>query len=105
MRGHGFLLSGLLTLTAFLSSCSKEQVAQETESPIVAFAEQRGSGDLRLATVPSIRVWVRSHGSTSREILAKCRALRGVDATWQETTEGRLCLAVQQQSFWGFGGE
>jgi hypothetical protein len=104
MRGHSVFLASLLIGAAlFLSGCGNE--ATETESPIVAFAEGRGSGNLRLATVSSIRVWARNQGGTAREILAKCKALRGVDATWQETTEGRLCLAVREESFWGFGGE
>jgi len=101
MRGHSVFLASLLIGAAlFLSGCGNE--ATETESPIVAFAEGRGSGN---ATVSSIRVWARNQGGTAREILAKCKALRGVDATWQETTEGRLCLAVREESFWGFGGE
>lgn len=103
MRGHRFLLSGLLTLAAFfLSACSNQPAAQEPDSSIVVFAEQHGSGNLRLATGRSIRVWAQRNGGTAREILAKCRALQNVDATWGETTEGHLCLAVQQQSFFGF---
>ena len=104
MRGHRLLLSGFLFTALFFSllGCDGKPQPKQDEGSIVAFAEQHGSGDLRFATVSSIRVWARNQGDVSREILAKCRALQGVDATWQETTEGRLCLAVKQQSFWGF---
>jgi hypothetical protein len=97
------LIRLLVVLAVLLVAVACRSIPRETPSKIVAYAESQGSGDLHLATEQSIRIWLVSHKPVARQIYAMCRAEAPGDATWGETTEGKLCIAVRKQAFYGLG--
>lgn len=92
----------LLIITLLLLAAGCFDTVRETPSAIVAYAEAHGSGDLQLASAVSIQLWAHEHKPLAEQIYGMCKAQASPDATWADTTEGRLCLAVRRQAFYGF---
>jgi hypothetical protein len=91
----GIAVAALLALSV---SCSRER-----PSPIVKMVEDAGAGDLRGASLPSIRQWLEQHPEVAIEAAKRCKRIREkATAKWPDTTEGRVCEAAKQVS--GFIG-
>ena len=71
-------------------------------SPIVKKLADGGAGDVSSASEQSIEQWFRQHREVAKEIRQDCsraKATKSVD--WGETTEGRVCHAVESASVFG----
>ena len=76
---------------------------KESATPLVARLEAAGSGDLATATTNSIYQWLQQHEELA--LLTKKDCLRIMDsaakpANWGDTTEGRVCTAALNTSFY-----
>src|SRR5438128_901850 len=81
----------ILLMTLVLVSCTRE-----TDSPIVRRAEEAGAGNVRAASSDALLDWFRKHQVVGQEIRKLCEPIRkNAPATWADTTEGRVCQAVQ----------
>ena len=74
----------------------------ETATPLVARLQAAGSGDLSDASTNSIHQWLQQHEELA--LLTKKDCLRIMDsaekpANWGDTTEGRVCTAALNTSF------
>lgn len=80
-----------LMLVAFMAGCSKEPTSE-----IVERIKRDGAGAVETATQPSIAQWIGSKGAAYADALwAECESRKKTaDATWADTTEGRVCSAA-----------
>jgi hypothetical protein len=89
-RWHVFAAGTILVL---LVGCTQ---SQESRSAIVEKTEQAGAGDLAKASPAGIEDWFRKHRSIAVDIDKQCAPNRDrADATWGDSTEGRVCLAAR----------
>ncbi len=71
----------------------------EPPSPIVKKLEDAGAGDLSNSSTDDIARWMSHHWGDRKEVIWEvkkaCLAIRdSKPASWQETTEGRVCKAA-----------
>ena len=90
-------------VSAFLvAAMSGECKKAEPPSPIVKKLEDGGAGDLSNASKESIEQWFRQHREVAKEIRQDCSRVKATrSADWGETTEGRICQAVESASVFG----
>jgi hypothetical protein len=76
----------------------------EPKSPIVAKAEQAGSGNLAAVPKDGMREWLGKHKDVAYQADEMCKPVRlNATAQWAESTEGRLCAAARDLAFWRSG--
>jgi hypothetical protein len=71
----------------------------EPPSPIVKKLEDAGAGDLSNSASDDTARWMSNHWDDRKEVILEvkkaCLAIRdSKPASWQETTEGRVCKAA-----------
>lgn len=67
------------------------------ESKIVSTVEGAGAGSLGGVSQDAIQSWLGQHSEVAKQISADCKtAYEKRDAKWQDTTEGRVCMADAQ---------
>ena len=91
---------GCLAVLAGLFGCSHP----EPRSPIVAKVEQAGSGNLAAVSKDGMREWLGKHKEVAYQVDEMCKPVRQkATAQWAESTEGRLCSAARELTFWRSG--
>jgi flagellar basal body rod protein FlgF len=76
----------------------------EPKSPIVAKAEQAGSGNLAAVPKDGMREWLGKHKDVAYQVDEMCKPVRQkASAQWAESTEGRLCTAARELAFFRSG--
>ena len=94
----GKILFALL-FAGLLVGCTKK----EPPSPIVQKLEAAGAGDLSAASVNSIQQWLQQHEQLALQVKKDCEQVRksgNTPANWGDTTEGRVCTAAANTSFY-----
>jgi hypothetical protein len=82
-----------------LSGCT----APEPPSPIVQKLEAAGAGDLKNASADSIQQWLGPRRELAIEVEDMCKAARSkAPANWGDRTEGRICSASGQLTFFRY---
>ena len=82
-----------------LSGCT----ASEPPSPIVQKLEAAGSGDLKSASADAIQQWLGPRRDLAIEVENMCKPARqNAAAKWADTTEGRICAASSQLTFFRY---
>ena len=82
-----------------LVGCHKK----EPPSPIVQRVEAAGAGDVSAASVNSIQQWLQQHQNLALQTKKDCDQIRksgNTQAAWADTTEGRVCTAAANTSFY-----
>ena len=89
-----------LCLLLALLGCSREP-----DTPIIQRVEKDGAGDVRAASTEAIQKWMQTKGAPyAQEIWKMCEsAEKKAQATWGDSTEGRICKASNAVRFWGRG--
>src|SRR5260221_3791498 len=85
----------LLVVVVGAVGCKKT----EPPSPIVKKLEDAGAGDLSNASTEEIARWMSHHWDDRKEVIWEvkkaCLAVKdSKPASWQQTTEGRVCMAA-----------
>ena len=65
--------------------------------------EGAGAGDLSTASIHSIQQWLQQHEDLALEVKKECERVRksgNATANWGGTTEGRVCTAAANTSFY-----
>jgi hypothetical protein len=72
-------------------------------SSIVREIEDVGSGDVSKADAGSFKPWfARQPLEFKKKVRGECTAAaKGADATWRNTDEGKVCVAVLEYCAWG----
>jgi hypothetical protein len=87
----------LAVVLAFLSSACKKP---EAPSAIVEKVKGAGAGDVESATTESIEQWFTQHRDVAAQVKPLCDAAkRRAAADWSDSTEGRVCVAAAQATF------
>jgi hypothetical protein len=82
-----------------LSGCT----TPEPPSPIVQKLEAAGAGDLKNASADSIQQWLGPRRELAIEVENMCKPARAKGlANWADTTEGRICSASAQLTFFRY---
>lgn len=90
------ILTVVLSLASLLSGC-KAAPGSAAKSQIVQQVELAGAGDLDKATDQAIFQWLSNHVHVVEQIAPECgNAMKGAEATWADSTEGRVCAATAQ---------
>jgi hypothetical protein len=92
-------LSCVVLLAGLLVGCEKK----EPPSAIVQKLEAAGAGDLSSASVNSIQHWLQQHEDLALQAKRDCEQIRKSGATranWGDSTEGRVCTAAANTSFY-----
>src|SRR5215475_13973592 len=75
----------------------------EPPSAIVQKLETAGSGDLSHTSADSIQQWLGPRRQLAIEVENMCKQVRtNAPANWAETTEGRICAASAQLTFYRY---
>ncbi len=85
--------------TGLLVGCHKK----EPPSPIVQRLEAAGAGDVSAESVNSIQQWLQEHENLAMQTKKDCDQVRKsgtTQADWADTTEGRVCAAAANTSFY-----
>ena len=85
--------------TGLLVGCHKK----EPLSPIVQRLEAAGAGDVSAESVNSIQQWLQEHENLAMQTKKDCDQVRKsgtTQADWADTTEGRVCTAAANTSFY-----
>lgn len=91
---------GVLTVMTITMACS----TAENHSAIVQTVEQAGAGDLSRTSTEGIRQWLAGRRELAIQVEGMCKPVREkASANWAETTEGRLCNASRQLTFFRSG--
>ena len=91
---------GCLVVLAGLCACSRP----EPTGPIVEKVEQAGSGNLAAVSKDGMREWLGKHKTVAYQVDEMCKPVRQkATAQWAESTEGRLCSAARELTFWRSG--
>ena len=88
-----------LLFVGLLVGCRKK----EPPSAIVQKLEEAGAGDLSAASVNSIQQWLQQHEELALQVKKDCDQVRksgSAPANWGDTTEGRVCTAAANTSFY-----
>ncbi len=100
MRNHFYTLAAFTS--AVMVSCISTSQRPET-SQIIKKMENAGAGDLSSANSESIEHWLAQRRALIDEIEALCNSRRKIaDASWFETSEGRICRAAQNLTFFRY---
>lgn len=95
----GSALAFALILSATLAGCKSAATPASgavavPESKIVSTVETAGAGSLAGVAQDAIQSWLGQHPDVTKQIAADCKmAYEKRDAKWQDTTEGRVCMA------------
>jgi hypothetical protein len=84
-------------LLLILAACT----AMMPDTPIVKATKAAGAGDVDKASVQSLSTWLRNKPEVTRNLAPQCKeaAAKG-NATWSDSTEGRICQAVEIEAMW-----
>ena len=85
--------------TGLLVGCHKK----EPPSLIVQRLEAAGAGDVSAESVNSIQQWLQEHENLAMQTKKDCDQVRKsgtTQADWADTTEGRVCTAAANTSFY-----
>src|SRR5690242_1339349 len=75
----------------------------EPPSPIVQKLEAAGSGNLSQTSADSIQQWLGPRRQLAIEVENMCKQVRpNAPANWAETTEGHVCAASAQLTFYRY---
>jgi hypothetical protein len=89
-----------LAILICLAGCKSEPnpsiVQQRT---IVQQVEDAGAGDLSRADVAGLQIWLTKHSDVARNIASQCKEAMKTDAAWQNSAEGRICIAEKDAGF------
>jgi hypothetical protein len=86
-------------LLLFVTACHR----REAPSAIVERLESAGAGHLSTALVNSIQQWLQQHENLALEVKKECERVsksQSPTANWGGTTEGRVCTAAANASFY-----
>lgn len=89
----------VLTCASILVGCEKK----EPPSALVQKLEAAGAGNLSVASVNSIQQWLQQHEDLALQVKKDCEQIRNAGSTqadWGHTTEGRVCTAAANTSFY-----
>ena len=94
-------LKAMLAVSAFavvgMTGGCKNAVSKVPDSKIVLAVESAGAGHLQDVSADAIQSWLGQHSDVAKQISADCKtAYEKRDAKWQDTTEGRVCMADAQ---------
>ena len=94
------IASGCLVVLTGLFACSRP----EPSSPIVEKVERAGSGNLAAVSKDGMREWLGQHKDVAYQVDEMCKPVRPkATAQWNGATEGRLCTAARELTFWRSG--
>jgi hypothetical protein len=82
-----------------LVGCEKK----EPPSALVQRLEAAGAGNLSAASVNSIQQWLQQHEDLALQTKKGCEQIRKSGTTkaeWADSTEGRVCTAAANTSFY-----
>jgi hypothetical protein len=89
-----------LAILICLAGCKSEPnpsiVQQRT---IVQQVEDAGAGDLSRADVAGLQIWLTKHSDVARNIASQCKEAMKMDTAWQNSAEGRICIAEKDAGF------
>jgi len=89
----------LVTPIFFLIFASCTAVLPDT--PIVKATREAGAGDVDKASVQSLSTWLRGKPEMTKSLPPQCKAAAANgNATWSDSTEGRICQAVEIETMW-----
>lgn len=94
-----FILVSAASVLAGCKSTTNPAPAAVTvpESKIVSTVETAGAGSLNGVPQDLIQSWLGQHSDVTKLIAADCKAAyEKRDVKWQDTTEGRVCMADAQ---------
>lgn len=89
----------IAVLASLLAGCEKK----EPQSALVQRVEAAGAGDLSSASVSSIQQWLQQHEELAVDVKKDCDQIKKsgtTNATWGDSTEGRVCTAAANTSFY-----
>jgi outer membrane murein-binding lipoprotein Lpp len=89
----------VLMSVCLLAGCSKK----EPPSAIVQKLEAAGAGGMSGASVNSIQQWLQQHEEVALQLKKDCEQIRKsgtTSADWGDSTEGRVCTAAANTSFY-----
>ena len=89
----------IVICTGLLVGCDKK----EPLSPIVQRLEAAGAGDVSAESVNSIQQWLQQHENLALQTKKDCDQIRksgNTLAAWADGTEGRVCTAAANTSFY-----
>lgn len=94
-------LNALLAVSALafvgMTGGCKNAASNVPDSKIVLAVESAGAGHLKDVSGDAIQSWLGQHSDVAKQISADCKtAYEKRDAKWQDTTEGRVCMADAQ---------
>jgi hypothetical protein len=92
---RAWMAVSILGLVVGYVGCKKA----EPPSPIVKKLEDAGAGDLSNVSTDEIARWMSHHWDDRKEVIWEvkkaCIAIKeSKPASWQQTTEGRVCMAA-----------
>jgi len=97
---HRIFWAVLTVMISTTSGCS----TADNHSAIVQTVEQAGAGDLSKTSTEGMRQWLASRRQLAIEVEGMCKPVREkATAEWAGTTEGRLCDASRQLTFFRSG--
>jgi hypothetical protein len=71
------------------------------DTPIVKATKDAGAGDVDKASVQSLTTWFRNKPEVTKSLSPQCKAVAAKgNSTWTDSTEGRICQAVEVESMW-----
>ena len=99
-RWQDVRISGVLMVIFTLIACGPS----ENRSTIVQTVEQAGSGDLSKTSTIAMQQWLATRRDLAIRVEGMCKPVREqAPAEWADTTEGRLCGASRQLTFFRSG--
>ncbi len=95
--GLNVMLAGSALAVIGMTGGCKNAISNVPESKIVLAVESAGAGQLQDVSVDAIQSWLGQHSDVATQISADCKtAYEKRDAKWQDTAEGRVCMADAQ---------
>jgi hypothetical protein len=93
-------ISSVLMAIITISACGRS----EPRSAIVQTVQQAGSGDLSKTSTTAMQQWLAARRDLAIQVEGMCKPVREqAPAEWADTTEGRLCGASRQLTFFRSG--
>jgi hypothetical protein len=93
-------ISSVLMAIITISACGQS----EPRSAIVQTVEQAGSGDLSKTSTVAMQQWLATRREVAIQVEGMCKPVREqASVAWVDTTEGRLCSASRQVTFFRSG--
>jgi hypothetical protein len=94
---RSYVALGMLICLAGCKSEPKPSIVQQRT--IVQQVEDAGAGDLSRADVAGLQIWLTKHSDVARNIAAQCKEAMKADKEWQNSEEGRICIAEKDAGF------